>query len=73
MSTRGNVLKALEKTKGGTVSGEELATGLIYREQPYRRRSRSSKEGHRIDAITNKGYSLARDSDVLSVEGFFPM
>lgn len=73
MSTRGNVLKALEENKGGTVSGEELASRLnISRAAVWKAIQELRKEGHRIDAITNKGYSLARDSDVLSVEGILP-
>jgi BirA family biotin operon repressor/biotin-[acetyl-CoA-carboxylase] ligase len=73
MSTKGNVLKALEENKGGSVSGEELASRLgISRAAVWKAIQELRKEGYRVDAITNKGYSLARDSDVLSAEGILP-
>lgn len=73
MSTRGNVLKALEENKGATISGEELANRLnISRAAVWKAIQELRKEGYRIDAITNKGYSLAQDSDMLSVEGILP-
>lgn len=73
MSTRGNVLIALEENKGATVSGEELASRLnISRAAVWKAIQELRKEGHRIDAITNKGYRLLQDSDVLSVEGILP-
>lgn len=73
MSTRGNVLKALEENKGRAVSGEELAGCLnISRAAVWKAIQELRKEGYCIDAITNKGYCLAPDSDVLSVEGILP-
>jgi BirA family biotin operon repressor/biotin-[acetyl-CoA-carboxylase] ligase len=73
MSTRENVLKALEENKGSAVSGEDLANRLnISRAAVWKAIQELRKEGYRVDAITNKGYSLARDSDVLSAEGILP-
>ena len=73
MSTKGNVLKALEENKGATVSGEDLAARLnLSRAAIWKAIQELRKEGHHIDAITNKGYSLAQDSDLLSVEGILP-
>ncbi|HVI42954.1 MAG TPA: biotin--[acetyl-CoA-carboxylase] ligase [Anaerovoracaceae bacterium] len=73
MSTKGNVLKALEENKGITVSGEELASRLsISRAAIWKAIQELRKEGYRIDAITNKGYCLSQGSDVLSVEGILP-
>ncbi|HWQ77508.1 MAG TPA: biotin--[acetyl-CoA-carboxylase] ligase [Anaerovoracaceae bacterium] len=73
MSTRENVLKALEENKGSAVSGEELANRLsISRAAVWKAIQELRREGYRIDAITNKGYSLAPDSDVLSSEGILP-
>ena len=73
MSTKGNVLKALEENKGTTVSGEELAT-LLNRSRAaiWKAIQELRKEGYHIDAITNKGYCLSQDSDMLSVEGILP-
>lgn len=73
MSTRGNVLKALEENKGRAISGEELASRLnISRAAVWKAIQELRKESYRIDAITNKGYCLAPDSDVLSTEGILP-
>lgn len=73
MPTRENVLKALEENKGSAVSGEELANRLnISRAAVWKAIRDLRREGYRIDAITNKGYSLAPDSDVLSAEGILP-
>ncbi len=73
MSTRGNVLKALEENKGKAVSGEELANRFnISRAAIWKAIQELRREGYRIEAITNKGYSLAPDSDVLSAEGILP-
>jgi BirA family biotin operon repressor/biotin-[acetyl-CoA-carboxylase] ligase len=73
MSTKGNILQALEENKGATVSGEELAAGLnVSRAAVWKAIQELRKEGYRIAAITNKGYSLSQDSDVLSAEGILP-
>ena len=73
MSTRVNVLKALEENKGMTISGEELASRLtISRAAVWKAIQELRRDGYRIDAITNKGYCLAQESDVLSVEGILP-
>lgn len=73
MSTKGNVLKALEENKGATISGEELAGRLnLSRAAVWKAISELRKEGYPIDALTNKGYCLAPDSDLLSAEGIYP-
>jgi BirA family biotin operon repressor/biotin-[acetyl-CoA-carboxylase] ligase len=73
MSTKGNVLKALEENKGVTISGEELAGRLnLSRAAVWKAISELRKEGYPIDALTNKGYCLAPDSDLLSAEGIYP-
>lgn len=73
MPTRENVLKALEENKGFAVSGGELANSLnISRAAIWKAIQELRKEGYRIDAITNRGYCLAPDSDVLSAEGILP-
>ena len=67
VSTRENVLKALEENKGSMVSGEELACRFsISRTAVWMAIQVLRKEGYRIEAVTNNAYSLARNSDVLS-------
>ena len=73
MSTKGNILKTLEENKGMTISGEELANRLnISRAAVWKAIQELRKDGHRIDAVTRKGYCLTPGSDVLSVEGILP-
>lgn len=73
MSTKGNVLKALEQNKGVTVSGEELAGHLnVSRAAVWKAIGELRKEGYPIDAITNRGYCLSSFSDLLSAEGISP-
>jgi BirA family biotin operon repressor/biotin-[acetyl-CoA-carboxylase] ligase len=73
MSTRANVLKALEENKGATISGEELASRLdISRAAIWKAIQELRREGYRIEAATNKGYCLSQESDVLSAEGILP-
>ncbi|MDD4565255.1 MAG: biotin--[acetyl-CoA-carboxylase] ligase [Eubacteriales bacterium] len=73
MSTKGNVLKALEENKGTTISGEELASNLnISRSAVWKAIQELRKDGYRIDAVTRKGYCLTQSSDILSVEGILP-
>lgn len=73
MSTRANVLKALEENKGTTVSGEELASRLdISRAAVWKAIQELRREGYRIEAATNKGYCLSQENDVLSAEGIIP-
>ena len=73
MSTKVNVLKALEENKGATISGEELAGRLkLSRAAIWKAIRDLRSEGYQIDAITNKGYCLSQDSDMLSPEGIIP-
>jgi len=70
MSTKVNVLKALEEKKGSTISGEELAGILgVSRTAIWKAIRELRKDGYSIDAITNKGYSLSINNDVVSAQG----
>ncbi len=70
MSTKGSLLKALEENRGMTISGEDLANNLgISRAAVWKAIQELRKDGHCINAVTNKGYCLTPDSDVLSQEG----
>lgn len=73
MSTKTHVLSILEEKKGSTVSGEELANQLqVSRAAIWKAIQELRKEGYTIDAITNRGYSLSSESDVLSIQGIQP-
>ena len=64
------LLSYLEARKGEYVSGEALAEKFgVSRAAVWKAVASLRNDGHVITAITNKGYSLVRTSDVLSDEG----
>lgn len=70
MSTKDMVFAALEERRGSFISGEELAEKLkITRSSVWKAIKALKNEGCEIEAVTNRGYSLAADSDILSVSG----
>ena len=70
MSTKENVLKDLEEKKGSFISGEELAGKLgLSRNSIWKSVRDLRKSGYNIESVTNKGYSLNIDSDIISVQG----
>lgn len=67
MSVKQDVLKVLEKRRGESVSGEELADELgVSRAAVWKAVKGLKAEGHAIHAATNRGYLLEEDSDVLT-------
>lgn len=70
MSTKDTVLALFEKNKGFFVSGEKIADELnISRTAVWKAVKKLQSEGYEIKAITNRGYCLDKDSDVLTVRG----
>lgn len=70
MSVKKQVLKALEENKGQSLSGEMLAeTFGVSRAAVHKAIKSLREEGYQIEAVTNKGYSLAPESDLLSAQG----
>lgn len=70
MSLKHEVLSYLEKNRGQTFSGQELAEEFsVSRAAIWKWVKALREEGHQIEAVQNKGYRLAADSDVLSAEG----
>lgn len=73
MEIKHQVLKILEENRGGTVNGSRLAETLkVTRSSIWKAVKALQKEGYAIEAVTNKGYSLHIDSDILSGEGIIP-
>lgn len=73
MSTKERLLSILEKNKGTYLSGEELAGSLeLSRAAVWKGIQALRGEGYPISAVTNKGYVLDRDSDILSKQGIQP-
>lgn len=70
MSIKNKILVILETRKGEYISGEEIATELkISRTAIWKWIKDLRNDGHKINAVTNKGYSLDTLNDVLSVAG----
>ena len=64
------ILRALEEKRGEYISGEELAGSFrVSRAAVWKAVESLRKEGHRITAITNKGYMLEAASDILTAGG----
>lgn len=70
MSTKADVLSMLERDRSRFISGQELAQRLkVSRSAVWKAVKSLQEEGHRVLAVTNKGYMLERGSDLLSEEG----
>ena len=69
MSTKIEVLKMLIEKSGEYVSGEELAkTLLVSRAAVWKAIKSLQNEGYIIDAVTNRGYRLSADNDMITPE-----
>ena len=61
---KSEVLKVLEENKGKIVSGAEMAKGLnISRTSIWKVINSLRNDGYNIKAVTNRGYSLADNTD----------
>jgi len=73
MKTKDCVLALLEKNRGQMISGEAIGERLnISRAAVWKAINTLKKEGYRIEAVTNNGYCLSADNDILSVAGMLP-
>lgn len=71
-SSRDRVLKYLESKKGSYVSGQKIASELeLSRTAVWKAVQKLKSEGFNIDAVTNRGYCLPLDYDVLSAEKIY--
>lgn len=67
MSVKERVLAVLDGHAGVHVSGEEIAARLdVTRSAVWKAIKALQAEGYPIEGITNKGYSLSPDADILS-------
>lgn len=70
MTTKASVLRILEEHRGKFFSGEEIASLLgVSRSAVWKAVKSLEAEGYAVSAVTNKGYCLAADTDILSPEG----
>lgn len=70
MSTRNEIIALLEQNRGTYISGGKIAEQLsISRTAVWKSIQKLMDEGYNIDAVTNKGYMLSEDTDILSKDG----
>ena len=73
MSTKNRILELLVQKRGESISGEYLADILgISRNAVWKAVKELQKDGYHIVAVTNKGYCLSDEDDIVSVPGIKP-
>ena len=73
MSTKNRILELLERHRGESISGEHLAGILsISRNAVWKAVKELQKDGYNIVAVTNKGYCLSDENDIVSIPGIKP-
>lgn len=73
MNTKNRILELLEQHRGESISGEHLAGILsISRNAVWKAIKELQKDGYNIVAVTNKGYCLSDDNDIVSTQGIKP-
>ena len=73
MELKAQILKILEENRGTFVSGSSLAITLsVTRSAVWKAVKALQKEGHQIEAATNKGYCLLSSNDIISPESIAP-
>ncbi len=69
-STIENVLSMLEKNRGSFISGADMAQSIgISRNAIWKAINELRKSGYVIESVTNRGYRLSEDNDIISAEG----
>jgi len=70
MKTKDTILALLEEKRGQAISGEDIAQRLnISRNAVWKVINKLKEDGHQIEATSNKGYSLNKNSDIISKVG----
>ena len=70
MTTKEKLLALFEQNKGEYISGETIAEKLsVSRAAVWKAVNSLREDGYGIDAVTNKGYCLSADTDILSSQG----
>lgn len=73
MGLKQNVLSYLENNRGENISGAMLALELgVTRSAVWKAIKVLQDEGYAIEGVTNKGYCLTDDNDILSAESIEP-
>ncbi len=70
MSSKEKVLELLESNKNVYTSGEAMASSLgLSRNAIWKAINELRKNGYEIEAVSNRGYRLAQENDILSAPG----
>lgn len=70
MTTKEKLLELLEKNRDVYFSGEDIAQRLsVSRAAVWKAVKALQNEGYTIDAVTNRGYCLSAQTDILSAQG----
>ncbi|HHV12252.1 MAG TPA: biotin--[acetyl-CoA-carboxylase] ligase [Clostridiales bacterium] len=73
MELKYQVLKILEENRGNSVNGAKLANELfVTRSSIWKAVKSLQKDGYSIEAVTNRGYCLLPDNDIVSVASITP-
>lgn len=73
MTLKEQVLNILEENKGNSISGTDLSEKLFVSRSAIWKAIKSLRsDGYEISAVTNKGYTLSKDSNILSKSGIIP-
>lgn len=74
MCTKEKLLALLEENRDASISGEDIANGLgISRTAVWKAVKELRKKGYKIEAVTNRGYRLSEENDIISEQGInFP-
>ena len=70
MTTKEKLLELFEAHKGTFFSGEDIAKNIgCSRTAVWKAVQGLRNDGYNIEAVPNKGYSLAEDTDIVSAQG----
>ncbi len=70
MLLKNKIIEILEENRNSSISGQDIAKKLsVSRTAVWKNINVLKKEGYVINATTNKGYTLEKNSDVISSEG----
>ncbi len=73
MPLKQSVLQILESNRSNFISGEQIASELnVSRAAVWKAIKSLESEGYTIHCVTNKGYQLTEDNDLISKEGIAP-
>ena len=68
--TKSRLLELFESNRGNYISGERIAEDLkISRTAVWKAVNSLRRDGYQISAVTNRGYCLAENSDIISAQG----